>query len=103
VSSGYVADDNTSCGRVTKSVCKSSKIASIAEEPCCGGLGRIWMPPYIGRVAAADKTWQQLAAEMKDLLEKEYYYHATVIIGWMRPTKSSGAFTSPARSKIRDR
>lgn len=36
--------------------------------------------PYIGRVAAADKTCKQLAAEMKTLLEKEYYYHATVII-----------------------
>jgi polysaccharide export outer membrane protein len=36
--------------------------------------------PYIGRVAAVDKTCKQLAAEMKALLEKEYYYHATVII-----------------------
>jgi protein involved in polysaccharide export with SLBB domain len=36
--------------------------------------------PYIGRVAAADKTCKQLAAEMKALLDKEYYYHATVII-----------------------
>src|SRR5213080_4011987 len=36
--------------------------------------------PYIGRVAAAEKTCKQLAAELKALLEKEYYYHATVII-----------------------
>jgi protein involved in polysaccharide export with SLBB domain len=36
--------------------------------------------PYIGRVAAADKTCKQLAAELKALLEKEYYYRATVII-----------------------
>jgi polysaccharide export outer membrane protein len=36
--------------------------------------------PYIGRVAAADKTCKQLADELKALLEKEYYYHATVII-----------------------
>src|ERR1043166_1092541 len=36
--------------------------------------------PYIGRVAAADKTCKQLASELKALLEKEYYYHATVII-----------------------
>lgn len=36
--------------------------------------------PYIGRVAAADKTCRQLADELKTQLEKEYYYRATVII-----------------------
>ena len=36
--------------------------------------------PYIGRVTAADKTCKQLAAELKALLEKEYYYHATIVI-----------------------
>ena len=37
--------------------------------------------PYIGRVSVAGKTCRQLAAELKVLLEKDYYYHATVIIG----------------------
>jgi protein involved in polysaccharide export with SLBB domain len=37
--------------------------------------------PYIGRVVVAGKTCQQLAAELKVLLEKDYYYHATVVIG----------------------
>ena len=36
--------------------------------------------PYIGRVAAADKTCKQLAEELKAQLEKEYYYRATVVI-----------------------
>jgi protein involved in polysaccharide export with SLBB domain len=36
--------------------------------------------PYVGRVAAADKTCKQLAGELKAQLEKEYYYQATVII-----------------------
>ena len=36
--------------------------------------------PYVGRVAAADKTCKQLAEELKTQLEKEYYYRATVII-----------------------
>jgi polysaccharide export outer membrane protein len=36
--------------------------------------------PYIGRIAAVDKTCKQLATEMKALLEKEYYYRATVVI-----------------------
>jgi protein involved in polysaccharide export with SLBB domain len=36
--------------------------------------------PYVGRVMAADKTCKQLAEELKKLLEKEYYYRATVVI-----------------------
>jgi polysaccharide biosynthesis/export protein len=36
--------------------------------------------PYVGRVAATDKTCKQLAEEIKAQLEKEYYYRATVII-----------------------
>lgn len=36
--------------------------------------------PYVGRVAVVDKTCKQLAGELKALLEKEYYYQATVII-----------------------
>ena len=36
--------------------------------------------PYLGRVAASDKTCKQLAAELKTQLEKEYYYRATVVI-----------------------
>jgi len=36
--------------------------------------------PYIGRVAAVDKTSKQLAAELKARLEQEYYYRATVVI-----------------------
>jgi protein involved in polysaccharide export with SLBB domain len=37
--------------------------------------------PYIGRISVADKTCKQLAKELKTLLEKDYYYKATVIIG----------------------
>jgi protein involved in polysaccharide export with SLBB domain len=36
--------------------------------------------PWIGRVAAADKTCKQLAADCKTELEKDYYYKATVIV-----------------------
>jgi len=36
--------------------------------------------PYVGRVAATDKTCKQLADELKTQLEKEYYYRATVVI-----------------------
>jgi len=37
--------------------------------------------PYIGRVVVKDKTCKQLADELKTALEKDYYYHATVVIG----------------------
>ncbi len=37
--------------------------------------------PYVGRYKAQDKTCYQLACEVKGLLEKEYYHHATVMIG----------------------
>jgi polysaccharide export outer membrane protein len=36
--------------------------------------------PYLGRVAALEKTCKQLAAECKSLLEKEYYYQASIVI-----------------------
>lgn len=37
--------------------------------------------PLVGIVSAKGKTCKQLAFELKPRLEKEYFYHATVIIG----------------------
>jgi protein involved in polysaccharide export with SLBB domain len=36
--------------------------------------------PYIGRFHAENKTCKQLARELKQALEKDYYYQATVIL-----------------------
>jgi protein involved in polysaccharide export with SLBB domain len=36
--------------------------------------------PYIGLVQAEGKTCKELAYNIKNALEKEYYYHATVIL-----------------------
>ena len=36
--------------------------------------------PYLGRMAATDKTCKQLAAEIKQQLEKEYYYRASIVL-----------------------
>lgn len=37
--------------------------------------------PLIGRVKAVNKTCKQLARELRPMLEKEYFYKATVILG----------------------
>ena len=47
--------------------------------------------PYIGLVPAQGKTCKELAYNIKSALEKEYYYHATVILAVDRVSeKSSG-------------
>ena len=37
--------------------------------------------PLIGRVKASGRTCRELAQSIKPLLEREYFYHATVIVG----------------------
>ncbi len=46
--------------------------------------------PYIGRFPAVGKSCKQLAGELKAELEKEYYYHATVIVAVDVMTRSRG-------------
>lgn len=46
--------------------------------------------PYIGRFPAVGKTCQQLAVQLKKELEKEYFYHATVILAVDLKTRSRG-------------
>ncbi|PYJ07162.1 MAG: hypothetical protein DMF06_16450 [Verrucomicrobia bacterium] len=45
--------------------------------------------PYIGLVPAAGKTCRELAYNVKSLLEREYYYHATVILAVERISEKS--------------
>ena len=37
--------------------------------------------PYVGRVNVSGKTCKDVAADLKLLLEKDYYYRATVVLG----------------------
>lgn len=46
--------------------------------------------PYIGRVPAESKTCKELAREIKTLLEKDYYYQATVLISIDLRAKTRG-------------
>jgi polysaccharide biosynthesis/export protein len=45
--------------------------------------------PYIGPVPAEGKTCKELAYNIKAALEKEYYYHATVILALDRVSEKS--------------
>lgn len=45
--------------------------------------------PYVGLVPAAGKTCRELAYNIKSALEKEYYYHATVILAVDRVSEKS--------------
>jgi len=46
--------------------------------------------PYVGRFQASGKTCKHLATQLKNELEKDYYYQATVIISVNVMTKSRG-------------
>lgn len=53
--------------------------------------------PYIGRIPVANKTCKQLAYYVKSLLERDFYYQATVIVG----LDAAGAGTRAAsRGKV---
>jgi protein involved in polysaccharide export with SLBB domain len=76
---GYVPDDKYKLrvgDRVSLQILEDRDLAKSLMVADSGELDA----PYVGRVAAADKTCKQLADELKTLLEKEYYYRATVII-----------------------
>src|SRR5947207_7875820 len=45
--------------------------------------------PYVGLVPASGRTCKELAYSVKTLLEREYYYHATVIIAVDRVSEKS--------------
>jgi protein involved in polysaccharide export with SLBB domain len=46
--------------------------------------------PYVGRIKVTGKTCKQLAGELKGLLEQEYYYRASVVIGLDAVSKIRG-------------
>jgi polysaccharide export outer membrane protein len=46
--------------------------------------------PYVGRVPAVDKTCKQVVTEVKALLEKDFYYHATVVMALDTANKAVG-------------
>jgi polysaccharide export outer membrane protein len=77
--SGYVADDKYKLRVGDKISLQILEDRDLPKGLVVADSGELDVP-YVGRVAASDKTCKQLAAELKARLEKEYYYRATVII-----------------------
>jgi polysaccharide export outer membrane protein len=77
--SGYVPDDKYKIRAGDRVAFQILEDRDVPKSLVVADSGELDVP-YIGRVAAADKTCKQLAGELKTQLEKEYYYRATVII-----------------------
>jgi len=77
--SGYVADDRYKLRAGDKVSFQILEDRDAPKELIISDSGELEVP-YIGRVAAADKTCKQLVEETKAQLERDYYYRATVII-----------------------
>ncbi|MBN2507217.1 MAG: polysaccharide biosynthesis/export family protein [Verrucomicrobia bacterium] len=89
VPSGYVPDDTYKLRKGDKI---SFQILEDREPPVpllVTDSGELDVP-YLGRVGSEGKTCKQLADELKTLLEKEYYYRATVIISLDEANKILG-------------
>ncbi len=77
--SGYVPDDKYKLRTGDKISLQILEDRDLPKSLLVADSGEVDVP-YVGRVAATDKTCKQLAGELKAQLEKEYYYRATVII-----------------------
>ena len=89
VPSGYVADD---IYKLRKGDKVSFQIIEDREQKISllvTDSGELDIP-YLGRVSAEIKTCKKLADELKTLLEKEYYFRATVIISLDEANKILG-------------
>jgi polysaccharide biosynthesis/export protein len=87
--SGYVADDKYKLRVGDRVAFQIMEDRDLPKSLMIADSGELDVP-YIGRVAATDKTCKQLAAECKAQLEQEYYYRATVIIALDAANKMLG-------------
>jgi protein involved in polysaccharide export with SLBB domain len=77
--SGYVPDDKYKLRVGDKISLQILEDRDLPKALVVADSGELDVP-YVGRVAASDKTCKQLADELKARLEKEYYHRATVVI-----------------------
>ena len=77
--SGYVPDDKYMLRVGDKVSLQILEDRDVPKSLTVADSGELDVP-YVGRVAAKDKTCKQLAEELKTQLEKEYYFRASVVI-----------------------
>jgi protein involved in polysaccharide export with SLBB domain len=87
--SGYVPDDKYKLRAGDKVAFQILEDRDLPKSLVLADSGELDVP-YIGRVAAKDKSCKQLGEEIKALLEKEYYHRATVIIALDSASKYLG-------------
>jgi polysaccharide export outer membrane protein len=87
--SGYVPDDKYKMRAGDRVAFQILEDRDLPKSLVVADSGELDFP-YVGRVAATDKTCKQLADELKGLLEKEYYHRATVIIALDQANKYLG-------------
>jgi len=77
--SGYVPDDKIKLRIGDKVSIQIREDRDLPLNRVVTDSGELDMP-YIGRVPVVEKTCKQVVAEVKVLLEKEYYHRATVML-----------------------
>jgi protein involved in polysaccharide export with SLBB domain len=87
--SGYVPDDKYKLRIGDKVSLQILEDRELPKSVMVADSGELDIP-YLGRIAAADKTCKQLAEELKAQLEKDYYYRATVILSLDQANKLLG-------------
>jgi protein involved in polysaccharide export with SLBB domain len=87
--SGYVPDDKYKLRPGDKIAFQIIEDRDLPKSLVVADSGELDIP-YIGRVAAGDKTCKQLCEEVKGQLEKEYYHRATVILALDQANKYLG-------------
>jgi protein involved in polysaccharide export with SLBB domain len=78
-SGGYVPDDKYKLRPGDKVSLQIVEDREVAKSLVVADSGEVDVP-YLGRVAAVDKTCKQLAEELKGRLEKAFFYRATVVL-----------------------
>ncbi len=77
--SGYIPDDKYKLRAGDRVAFQILEDRDVPKSLVVADSGELDFP-YVGRIAATDKSCKQLAGELKAQFEKEYYYRATVVI-----------------------
>jgi protein involved in polysaccharide export with SLBB domain len=86
---GYVADNKYKLRAGDKVSFQILEDRDVPKSLTVADSGELDIP-YIGRVPASDKTCKELVAVIKEQLEREYYYRASVVLALDQASKFLG-------------